>query len=143
MSPLFDQKFWTYIMVKTIFWHFFSLWQLIPDFMTWKFSELWRFVNLLPPNQRKAIKKKTKRPTTLSIRESWGHEFNNSDRPFLEHHYYLHVIRCLIYAHELRRKCLKKYINFTIFTTNYLPLRRERLVKLTISCLLAIQINRM
>ena len=71
MSPLFDQKFWTYIMIKTIFWQFFSLWQLIPDFMTWKFSELWRFVNLLPPNQRKKkTKKKPKKKTNQETHDS-------------------------------------------------------------------------
>lgn len=61
-SPLFDQKFWTYndiLWLKPFSGIFFPFWQLIPNFMTWNFSELWRFVNLLPPNQRKAIKKKT------------------------------------------------------------------------------------
>ena len=73
MSPLFDQKFWTYIMIKAIFWHFFSLWQLIPDFMTWKFSVIWRFVNLLPPNQRKKKQKKTKpRDPRLWVSENPG-----------------------------------------------------------------------
>lgn len=131
-------------MIKTIFWHFFSILTANSKLYDMKFQWTLKVCKSFATESKESNKKKNPRDPRLWVSENPGViKITNSDRPFLEHHYYLHVISCLIYAHELRRKCLKKYINFTIFTTNYLPLRRERLVKLTISCLLAIQINRM
>ena len=50
-----------------------------------------------------------------------GHEIYNFGRPFLDHHYYILGLsdQCLGVK---RRRFLKKYINFTLFTPKLPPL---------------------
>ena len=60
------------------------------------------------------------------------HEIYNFGRPFLGHHYFIHSLSDLCLEVE---KIFKKYIIFTLFTQNYLPLTWGAM-KCTISCLL-------
>ena len=68
---------------------------------------------------------------------SGGHKIKNFGRLFVGHHYY--TLSLCEPCSELEKKILKKDIDFTQFTQNYLCLAGGGGMKFTISCFLTLQ----